>query len=657
MHIDEIELSTNHNNFQSNQHTMSLEEDQHDLNYLKRASNQNNCEYNLEENDIYFDINPVQHQSNASIQDMSIDENDMSQEGIYFFSQEKNEDVIDWKNIDHCIQNADDKSMRMYFDYKKVRIITLFDERGYSLLHLAVYHGNVDKVKQLLRYAIDIQKETEDNIKQWVNSKTYRDKFTPLHFASYKGNIEMIQVLLDYKSSPTQINNFGLNMLHVAAQGDAASSLYIFKELNLNINQQDFRGSTALHWACYQQSEVALSYLLAWNPNLNIQDVEGHTPLHLAVRSVQMTYSTRSVRFLLLKGAQVNIKDKKGKLAIDYVKDVKSSEMQIELYRMLRPQSRIRCLMFKAPVRPSSKNYITLIIYFILFFYTQFLLFTYVFLRITKLMTFANIFISILTLIFYMISFLNEPGYIFNKKISFRALLEQFDATQLCPELLIYIQVTNFLRGKTTNERFSKQTMDQEDFQKQNSQGIKQIPSGQQSADQKIAEDNLSSNLLVNSDDPVSKFREMQQTQINERLSFRRIKQNCLQMCCSVQMISQEEIYMTSMKGKFFRRNLLQISITALIPLQYIYTRRNEIRKSHESLKFYYIKETSVRVFLGLMIGWGAAAFVYGLRPDVVDQQKLSKKGDELDDTSLEYSVNVKKNLQQKSYLPGRIKD
>jgi len=48
-----------------------------------------------------------------------------------------------------------------------------------------------------------------------------------------------------------------------------------------------------------------------------------------------MTYSTRSVRFLLLKGAKVNVKDKKGKLPIDYVKDVKSSDMQLELYRML----------------------------------------------------------------------------------------------------------------------------------------------------------------------------------------------------------------------------------------------------------------------------------------------------------------------------------
>lgn len=61
-------------------------------------------------------------------------------------------------------------------------------------------------------------------------------------------------------------------MLHVAAQGDAAPSLFYFMKLGLNINALDKRGSSPLHWACYSQSEIALSYLLAWKPELNLQD-------------------------------------------------------------------------------------------------------------------------------------------------------------------------------------------------------------------------------------------------------------------------------------------------------------------------------------------------------------------------------------------------
>jgi len=76
--------------------------------------------------------------------------------------------------------------------------------------------------------------------------------------------------LLENKADYKVENWHGLNVLHVAAQGDAAASLYIFKELGMDLNKQDNRGSTPLHWACYSESEVALSYLVAWNPRFNI---------------------------------------------------------------------------------------------------------------------------------------------------------------------------------------------------------------------------------------------------------------------------------------------------------------------------------------------------------------------------------------------------
>ena len=90
-----------------------------------------------------------------------------------------------------------------------------------------------------------------------------------MHFASFKGNLDAIYTLLRFGANKDAINFFGLNMVHVAAQGDSASSLYLFKELGVDISARDKRGSTPLHWACYSQSEVALSYLLAWQPDLN----------------------------------------------------------------------------------------------------------------------------------------------------------------------------------------------------------------------------------------------------------------------------------------------------------------------------------------------------------------------------------------------------
>lgn len=87
----------------------------------------------------------------------------------------------------------------------------------------------------------------------------------------------------------------------------------------LDINSKDKRGSTPLHWACYSQSETAIAYILAWNPDVNVQDREGYTSLHLAVRNVDAFESCRPVRALLIKGADINIRDNRGRLPFDYV--------------------------------------------------------------------------------------------------------------------------------------------------------------------------------------------------------------------------------------------------------------------------------------------------------------------------------------------------
>lgn len=51
--------------------------------------------------------------------------------------------------------------------------------------------------------------------------------------------------------------------------------------------------------------------MIAWGANVNAQDTNGTTPLHLAVRAA--TNSTRSVRHLLIKGADREIRDKQGR--------------------------------------------------------------------------------------------------------------------------------------------------------------------------------------------------------------------------------------------------------------------------------------------------------------------------------------------------------
>ncbi len=57
-------------------------------------------------------------------------------------------------------------------------------------------------------------------VKCYVNEKTNEDGFTALHFASYRGNIALIQLLLEKGSDIFILNNHGMNVLHIGAQGD-----------------------------------------------------------------------------------------------------------------------------------------------------------------------------------------------------------------------------------------------------------------------------------------------------------------------------------------------------------------------------------------------------------------------------------------------------
>jgi ankyrin repeat protein len=84
------------------------------------------------------------------------------------------------------------------------------------------------------------------------------------------------------------VNKNGCSVLHLAAQGNQALSIYYFSIVRgLDINVRDSRQSTPLHWACFTKSENALAYILSV-PGVDIEAKEqnGFTPLHMAIQSV-----------------------------------------------------------------------------------------------------------------------------------------------------------------------------------------------------------------------------------------------------------------------------------------------------------------------------------------------------------------------------------
>jgi palmitoyltransferase ZDHHC13/17 len=105
-------------------------------------------------------------------------------------------------------------------------------------------------------------------ISEWVNlpSKGDDEGFTALHYASFLGNPRLLKLLVRHGANVHATNKLGINMLHLAAQGDQAYSLTYFRSVHkLDILQRDSEHSTPLHWACFSGSDVALTYLLAWS--------------------------------------------------------------------------------------------------------------------------------------------------------------------------------------------------------------------------------------------------------------------------------------------------------------------------------------------------------------------------------------------------------
>ena len=132
-----------------------------------------------------------------------------------------------------------------------LKIVEITDESGHTLIHRAAYDNTyriseylITFYKQRLSARMrekeakrsgndldpnDLNQETLNNIKRevrkmvsvWINTPSKSDEgFFPLHFASFHGNVKLIKLLVKNGANIWVKNKQGINMLHVAAQGD-----------------------------------------------------------------------------------------------------------------------------------------------------------------------------------------------------------------------------------------------------------------------------------------------------------------------------------------------------------------------------------------------------------------------------------------------------
>lgn len=221
-------------------------------------------------------------------------------------AKEKFFEYISNENLSGCFQILDNPHYKVW-EFR--------DEDNFSPLHHAAYLNNLNFAIRLINVA---KKNTSnEDFVSFINAKSKKG-YTALLYASYRGNIKLIKLLIENSADIYCKNNSGLNVVHMAAQGNQPTSLYYFLcKYHFDFNSIDRTGSTPLHWACYYNSEKVIRFILCIDSeNVNAQNNDGFTPLHLAI----MCGNLKSIKKLLLRGADISIENNDHKSAVDIAK-------------------------------------------------------------------------------------------------------------------------------------------------------------------------------------------------------------------------------------------------------------------------------------------------------------------------------------------------
>jgi len=177
---------------------------------------------------------------------------------------------------------------------------------GGADIHAAALAGDLERVRRLIQEKPSL-----------VNAKD-RGGQTALCWAVYRGHKDVAALLINKGADVNAPGHFGMTPLHQAALQDQNDCAELLLSNGAAVDARDQRGRTPLHVAALARCQDVAELLLNGGADVDARQGDGSTPLHVLLApsetDVPKVLKRRDamVKLLLSKGADANLKDKKG---------------------------------------------------------------------------------------------------------------------------------------------------------------------------------------------------------------------------------------------------------------------------------------------------------------------------------------------------------
>jgi ankyrin repeat protein len=189
-----------------------------------------------------------------------------------------------------------------------------FDDGEFHAIHLAA----ISDFPAIIDYLV-----TEKGVNQSI--KSHQAGTTVLHLASWGGCIDVVQFLCEkLVVNINEVSNDGFTALHYACWGDMIEIARYLVKFGCNRAMKSKNGYTAFHLAARCANLSIVEYFLDEElVNLDAVDDDGCTALHHACYEGHIDL----VRLLIKHGADITLKDKTNRTAMDLSKTREIAEL------------------------------------------------------------------------------------------------------------------------------------------------------------------------------------------------------------------------------------------------------------------------------------------------------------------------------------------